>query len=159
MWEISNTNFIFMWYYSNASVQHELPEPNQIPGSIPSSECSLDNTVLFCESVQYIKVDSLGQCVRYNTLIWPISISEPGTIKPVCCISNFFPSSSFFWIPDLCISLVRKCRWHGRRRGCINNGLHQHSNLILLNQTNVAQWKGRNKGLAWLKGVNFNPVC
>lgn len=79
-----------MWNYSNAAVQHELPEPNQILRSIPSSECSLDNKVLFCESVQYIKVDSLGQCVRYNTLIWAISISEAGTIKLVCCISNFF---------------------------------------------------------------------
>lgn len=100
MWNISNTNFIFMWNYSNAAVQHELPEPNQILRSIPSSECSLDNKVLFCESVQYIKVDSLGQCVRYNTLIWAISISEAGTIKLVCCISNFF------WIPDLCIPLM-----------------------------------------------------
>ena len=100
MWIISNTNFIFMWNYSNAAVQHELPEPNQILRSIPSSECALDNKVLFCESVQYIKVDSLGQCVRYNTLIWAISISEAGTIKLVCCISNFF------WIPDLCIPLM-----------------------------------------------------
>lgn len=90
MWNISDTNFIFMWNYSNAAVQHELCEPNQILGSIPSSECSSDNKVLFCESVQYIKVDSLGQCVRYNTLIWAISISEAGTIKLVCCISNFF---------------------------------------------------------------------
>lgn len=100
MWNISNTNFIFMWNYSNAAVQHELPEPNPILRSIPPSECSLDNKVLFCESVQYIKVDSLGQCVRYNTLIWAISISEAGTIKPVRCISNFF------WIPDLCILLM-----------------------------------------------------
>lgn len=100
MWNISNTNFIFMWNYSNAAVQHELPEPNPILRSIPPSECSLDNKVLFCESVQYIKVDSLGQCVRYNTLIWAISISEAGTIKPVRCISNFF------WIPDLCIPLM-----------------------------------------------------
>lgn len=156
MWEISNTNFIFMWYYSNAAVQHELPEPNQTPRSIPSSECSLDNTVLFCESVQYIKVDSLGQCVRYNTLIWAISISEPGTIKPVCCISNFF----FFFLNTWFMhQSPTECRWHGGCGCCINNGLHQHSNLILLNQTNVAQWKGRNKRLGWLKGVNFNPVC
>lgn len=153
MWNISDTNFIFMWNYSNAAVQHELREPNQILRSIPSSKCSLDNKVLFCESVQYIKVDSLGQCVRYNTLIWAISISEAGTIKLVYCISNFF------WIPDLCIPLMHKCRWYGGCGCCINNGLHQHSNLILLNQTNVAQWKGRNKCLGWLKGVNFNPVC
>lgn len=164
MREILNTNFIFMWYYSNAAVQHELPEPNQILGSIPSSECSLDNTVLFCVSVQYIKVDSLGQCVRYNTLIWAISISEPGTIKPVCCISNFFSSSSSpFFLSFLNTWFMHpshiECQWEGDCRGCINNGLHQHSNLILLNQTNVAQWKGRNTGARWLKGVNFNPVC
>lgn len=153
MWNISNTNFIFMWNYSNAAVQHELPEPNQILRSIPSSECSLDNKVLFCESVQYIKVDSLGQCVRYNTLIWAISISEAGTIKLVCCISNFFLNTWFMHSSDA------ECRWYGGCGCYINNGLHQHSNLILLNQTNVAQWKGRNKCLGWLKGMNFNPVC
>ena len=153
MWNISNTNFIFMWNYSNAAVQRELPEPNQILRSIPSSECSLDNKVLFCESVQYIKVDSLGQCVRYNTLIWAISISESGTIKLVCCISNFFLNTWFMHSSDA------ECRWRGGCGGYINNGLHQHSNLILLNQTNVAQWKGRNTCLGWLKGVNFNPVC
>lgn len=105
MWNISNTNFIFLWNYSNAAVQHELPEPNQIRRSIPPSECSLDNKVLFCESVQYIKVDSLGQCVRYNTLIWAISISEAGTIKPVRCISNFFEyliyASLWCWVSML----------------------------------------------------------
>lgn len=52
-----------------------------------------------------------------------------------------------------------ECCQYFASSSCINNRLHQHSNLILLNQTNVAQWKGWNQGFDWLDRKNLNAFA